>query len=77
MDFSPKADSGQFTLHLRAPTRTRIEETARLCDEVENDIRREIPPQGIINITDNIGLPYSKVNLAYSNSAPPIGTRGC
>jgi multidrug efflux pump subunit AcrB len=69
-DFFPKVDSGQFTLHLRAPTGTRIEETAKLCDEVENDIRREIPPQEVISITDNIGLPYSTVNLAYSNSAP-------
>jgi multidrug efflux pump subunit AcrB len=69
-DFFPRVDSGQFTLHVRAPTGTRIEETARLCDEVENDIRREIPPQEVISITDNIGLPYSTVNLAYSNSAP-------
>jgi multidrug efflux pump subunit AcrB len=72
-DFFPKVDSGQFTLHLRAPTGTRIEETARLCDHVENSIRQEIPPQEVTSIIDNIGLPYSSVNLAYSNSAP-IGT---
>jgi multidrug efflux pump subunit AcrB len=66
-------DSGQFTLHLRAPTGTRIEETARLCDMVENSIRQEIPPQEVTSIIDNIGLPYSTVNLAYSTSAP-IGT---
>jgi len=72
-DFFPNVDSGQFTLHVRAPTGTRIEETARLCDEVENTIREEIPPKEVASITDNIGLPYSSVNLAYSNSAP-IGT---
>jgi multidrug efflux pump subunit AcrB len=72
-DFFPKVDSGQFTLHLRAPTGTRIEETARLCDHVENSIREEIPAQELTSIIDNIGLPYSSVNLAYSNSAP-IGT---
>ena len=72
-DFFPKVDSGQFTLHLRAPTGTRIEETARLCDQVESSIREEIPPQEVTSIIDNIGLPYSSVNLAYSNSAP-IGT---
>ncbi|MGA2072799.1 MAG: efflux RND transporter permease subunit [Terriglobia bacterium] len=72
-DFFPKVDSGQFTLHLRAPTGTRIEETARLCDMVENSIRQEIPPQEITSVIDNIGLPYSTVNLAYSTSAP-IGT---
>ena len=69
-DFFPKVDSGQFTLHLRAPTGTRIEETARLCDRVENSIRQEIPPQEVTSIIDNIGLPYSSVNLAYSTSAP-------
>ncbi len=72
-DFFPKVDSGQFTLHLRAPTGTRIEETARICDMVENSIRQEIPPSEVNNIIDNIGLPYSSVNLSYSNSAP-IGT---
>ncbi len=72
-DFFPKVDSGQFTLHLRAPTGTRIEETARLCDYVESSIREEIPPQEITSIIDNIGLPYSTVNLAYSTSGP-IGT---
>ena len=72
-DFFPKVDSGQFTLHMRAPTGTRIEETALLCDQVEQSIRREIPPQEVTSIIDNIGLPYSSVNLAYSNSAP-IGT---
>jgi len=72
-DFFPRVDSGQFTLHLRAPTGTRIEETARLCDMVEATIRQEVPPQEITSIIDNVGLPYSSVNLSYSNSAP-IGT---
>jgi multidrug efflux pump subunit AcrB len=69
-DFFPKVDSGQFTLHLRAPTGTRIEETADLCDRVEDSIRQELPPQEVVSIIDNIGLPYSSVNLTYSNSAP-------
>jgi multidrug efflux pump subunit AcrB len=69
-DFFPTIDSGQFTLHLRAPTGTRIEETAKLCDRVEDSIRQEIPPREITNVIDNIGLPYSSVNLSYSNSAP-------
>ena len=72
-DFFPKIDSGQFTLHLRAPTGTRIEETARLCDQVENTIRQVVPPAEVTSIIDNIGLPYSTVNLSYSTSAP-IGT---
>ena len=69
-DFFPRVDSGEFKLHLRAPTGTRIEDTAAICDRVENDMRTEIPPSELTNITDNIGLPYSAINLAYSNSAP-------
>jgi multidrug efflux pump subunit AcrB len=69
-DFFPSVDSGEFKLHLRAPTGTRIEETADLCGRVEDVIRREIPPNELAGIIDNIGLPYSGVNLSYSNSAP-------
>ncbi|MBZ5555171.1 MAG: efflux RND transporter permease subunit [Acidobacteriia bacterium] len=72
-DFFPRVDSGEFKLHLRAPTGTRIEETAALCDRVEQDIRRQIPPSEVVSIIDNVGLPYSSINLSYSNSAP-IGT---
>jgi len=61
---------GQFKLHLRARTGTRIEETARLSDLVEQSIREQIPPQEIDSIIDTIGLPYSSINLSYSNSAP-------
>jgi multidrug efflux pump subunit AcrB len=72
-DFFPSVDSGQFKLHLRARTGTRIEETASLCDRVDDVIRREIPARELSNIIDNIGLPYSGLNLSYSNSAP-VGT---
>jgi CzcA family heavy metal efflux pump len=72
-DFFPSVDSGEFTLHLRAPTGMRIEETASLCDRVEAEIRNEIPPAEFGGIIDNIGLPYSGINLSYSSSAP-IGT---
>jgi CzcA family heavy metal efflux pump len=69
-DFFPGVDSGEFKFHLRAPTGTRIEETAALCDQVENDIRREVPAAELNTIIDNIGLPYSNLNLSYSTSAP-------
>jgi len=72
-DFFPSIDSGSFKLHLRAPTGMRIEETANLCDQVEQAIRQEIPAGEIQSVIDNIGLPYSGINLSYSNSAP-IGT---
>ena len=72
-DFFPAVDAGQFKLHMRARTGTRIEETARLSDLVERSIREQIPPKEIDSIIDTIGLPYSSINLSYSNSAP-IGT---
>jgi multidrug efflux pump subunit AcrB len=69
-DFFPNVDSGTFKLHLRAPTGMRIEETANLCDQVEQLIRRQIPSTEVQSVIDNIGLPYSGINLSYSNSAP-------
>jgi len=72
-DFFPGVDAGSFKLHLRGPTGMRIENTAFLCDLVENSIREQIPATEVSSIIDNIGLPYSGINLSYSNSAP-IGT---
>jgi multidrug efflux pump subunit AcrB len=72
-DFFPSVDGGQFKLHVRAHTGTRIEDTARLCDDIEREIRAEIPHAEMGTIIDNIGLPYSGLNLSYSNSAP-VGT---
>jgi multidrug efflux pump subunit AcrB len=69
-DFFPSVDSGQFKIHVRARTGTRIEETAALCDHIDATIRQHIPPREIVNIVDNIGLPYSGLNLSYSTSAP-------
>jgi multidrug efflux pump subunit AcrB len=69
-DFFPSVDAGSFKLHMRAPTGMRIEETANLCDQVERSIRAQIPASEVQNVIDNIGLPYSGINLSYSNSAP-------
>jgi multidrug efflux pump subunit AcrB len=67
-DFFPNTDSGQISLHIRAKTGTRIEDSAQLTDLVEGSIRREIPPNEVDNILDNIGLPFSPYNLMHSNS---------
>ena len=69
-DFFPSVDAGRFTLHVRARTGTRIEETARLCDQIDRTIREYIPAKELTTVIDNIGLPYSGINLTYSNSAP-------
>ena len=69
-DFFPTVDSGQFKLHVRARTGTRIEDMAALCDRIDNTIREIIPKRELVTIIDNIGLPYSGINTSYSNSAP-------
>jgi multidrug efflux pump subunit AcrB len=72
-DFFPVTDAGQFNLHFRAKTGTRIEETARLGDLIETSMREVVPPSDLASIIDNIGVPYSSINMTYSNSAP-VGT---
>jgi multidrug efflux pump subunit AcrB len=67
-NFFPDTDSGQISLHMRAKTGTRIEETARVADLVEGAIRREIPASELDVILDNIGLPYSSINWIHSAS---------
>jgi multidrug efflux pump subunit AcrB len=69
-DFFPSVDAGQIKLHLRAPTATRIEDTAELCSDVERSIHELIPGNEIESVIDNIGLPYSALNYTYSTSAP-------
>jgi multidrug efflux pump subunit AcrB len=68
-DFFPYVDSGQMRLHVRCPTGTRIEETERIFGAVEEEVRRVVPPQELDIILDNIGLPNSGINLAFSDSA--------
>jgi len=69
-DFFPSVDGGQIRLHLRGRTGLRIDQTAALCDRVEDTIRSIIPAKELITIADNIGIPYSGINLTYSTSAP-------
>ncbi len=69
-DFFPSVDGGQIKLHVRARTGARIDTTTRLCDAVETTIRQVIPAEEIESLVDNIGLPNSGINLAYSTSAP-------
>jgi len=72
-DFFPSVDAGLMRLHVRARAGLRVEETARLCDEIEKYLRQQIPKDELVTILDNIGLPYSGLNLSYSNSGV-IGT---
>ncbi len=69
-DFFPSVDAGQVRLHLRARSGTRIEQTAILVDQVEARIREIVPTSELETLVDNIGVPYSGINLSYSTSAP-------
>ncbi len=68
-DFFPQVDAGQMRLHVRAPAGTRLEETQQDFAEVEAAIRHIIGTNQIDVILDNIGLPYSGINIALSDSA--------
>jgi len=72
-DFFPQVDAGLIRLHFRARSGLRVEETAKLCDEVEAVLRDTIPKNELETMLDNIGVPYSGINLTYSNSGV-IGT---
>jgi multidrug efflux pump subunit AcrB len=68
-DFFPTVDSGQFRLHVRAPEGTRIESTERRFYDVGRVIRETIPEKETQTVLDNIGLPLSGINLAFSDNA--------
>ncbi len=67
-DFFPQVDAGQIRLHMRARTGLRVEETARLADQINSVIRETIPQKEVVTVLDNIGVPYSGINITYSNS---------
>jgi multidrug efflux pump subunit AcrB len=67
-DFFPSVDGGQIRLHMRMPSGTRIEETARAADEVESVIRTIVPARDLGTVVDNLGIPVSGINNSYSNA---------
>jgi len=71
-DFFPQVDAGQMRLHVRAPPASRLEETQRYFAEVQSAIRQIVGQDQIEVILDNIGLPYSGINIALSDSATVV-----
>jgi CzcA family heavy metal efflux pump len=67
-DFFPQVDAGLLRLHVRARPGLRVEETARLCDEIESTLREQIPQGQLQTVLDNIGLPNSGINQSYSSN---------
>ena len=68
-DFFPQVDAGQMRLHVRAPPGTRLERTQQYFADVEAQIRKLVGNDQIDVMLDNIGLPYSGINIALSDSA--------
>jgi len=69
-NFFPSVDGGQIKLHIRGHSGLRVEETAKLCDEIDAVVKTIVPAKELESIVDNIGMPVSGINLSYSNSAP-------
>jgi multidrug efflux pump subunit AcrB len=68
-DFFPAVDAGQIKLHIRARPGTRIETTKVLFSQVEEQIRKTIPPNETELIMDNIGLTPETFNYAFGDGA--------
>jgi multidrug efflux pump subunit AcrB len=75
-DFFPTVDAGRFDMHIRMKAGTRIEETARTTDEIEHMLRRVIPANQLEGIIDNLGIPYSGINLSYNTSGTTSSADG-
>src|ERR1700733_10468130 len=75
-NFFPNVDAGRFDMHIRMKAGTRVEETARSADLIENMLRRIIPASQLEGIIDNLGIPYSGINLSYSTSGTTSAADG-
>jgi multidrug efflux pump subunit AcrB len=67
-NFFPTVDAGQIAMHVRAPIGSRIEDTSAQFDRIEGRIRQVIPPDELVSVVENIGLPVSSINTTYNNS---------
>ena len=75
-DFFPAVDAGRFDMHVRMKPGTRVEETARSTDEIEQMLRKVIPPSQLEGIIDNLGIPYSGINLSYNTTGTTSAADG-
>ncbi len=75
-DFFPTVDAGRFDMHIRMKPGTRVEETARTADDIEQMLRRIIPASQLGGIIDNLGIPYSGINLSYNTTGTTSAADG-
>src|SRR5579862_3365748 len=68
-DFFPDVDAGQFRLHVRAPSGTRLEMTEKIVQDVEDALREMIPPADLASMLDNIGMATTGSSIAYADPA--------
>ncbi|MBL8267438.1 efflux RND transporter permease subunit [Steroidobacter sp.] len=67
-NFFPSVDSGQIMIHFRAQPGTRVEETANLSARIQDTIRQVIPDDELMLLVDNVGMPFSSINMTYNNT---------
>ncbi|HEY0683556.1 MAG TPA: efflux RND transporter permease subunit [Steroidobacter sp.] len=67
-NFFPSVDSGQIMIHFRAQPGTRVEETANMSARIQDVIRQVIPPDELMLLVDNVGMPFSGINMTYNNT---------
>jgi CzcA family heavy metal efflux pump len=72
-NFFPAVDAGRIMIHFRAQAGTRVEETAAVSARIQDVIRQVIPPHELALVVDNIGMPFSSINMTYNNTGT-IGT---
>jgi len=68
-DFFPEVDTGQFRLHVRAPSGTRLEATETIVQEIGDELRNMIPARDLQSVLDNIGMATSGSTIAYADPA--------
>jgi multidrug efflux pump subunit AcrB len=67
-NFFPDVDSGRILMHVRLQVGTRVEDSAAQFGQIQNAIRKIIPPAQLASLVDNIGMPVSGINLSYNNT---------
>ncbi|HEY5757446.1 MAG TPA: efflux RND transporter permease subunit [Steroidobacter sp.] len=72
-NFFPSVDAGRIMIHFRAQPGTRVEETVAVSARIQDAIRQVIPPHELALVVDNVGMPFSSINMTYNNTGT-IGT---
>ena len=69
-EFFPPSDESQFRLRVRAPVGTRVEETERIVQKMEQIILSTAKPDEIKTVVSSIGVPGGRSGLFSQNTGP-------